>query len=197
MSFGKKDGDIANSKKSGFFELKFDLKSLSGLSQLKSQGIFSESKNFIPLACFYDENTVLTKNGELLQTIKFSNFTHDETKEDSFDLRRVIRESLLKNLKSRDFSFWIHTIRREKNIEWSDLKQKDSLEYALHKYWRKECKFDGAFVNEVYLTVLIRGVDYPLFSPKTMFYFFVYINIKYQFIYLKNRYWMLSLNLIK
>jgi|GEM_PF-6374098 len=165
-------GKLANGQKMSGAASNLRDKISQKLGSTNNASIATQIKNFVPYACFYDENTILTKNGELLQVIKFANFTHDETLEESFNLRDSIRSALKETLRSRDFSFWIHTVRREKDIEWLKTKETDSFQYIAHQNWRIVNKFDGAFVNEVYLTVLIRGVDYPLFNLKTMFSFF-------------------------
>jgi type IV secretion system protein VirB4 len=131
-----------------------------------------DRSNFIPYACFYNSNTVLTKNGELLQTIKYSPFSADQSADVTLDLRAMLRKALVSFGDISDISFYIHTIRDSREIEWSILKEKETLDYEIHKQWREINKFNGVFVNEVFLTIVSRGKDYPLAKPSTILSFF-------------------------
>src|SRR5688500_15151975 len=77
---------------------------------------------FIPYDCHVNPHTLLTKNGELLQTIKIASNTSGldyeggNTDEQSahINVREIIRRALLSNVNSEKFSFWIHTMRKRK-----------------------------------------------------------------------------------
>ena len=75
------------------------------------------SEDFIPFVCHYDEETILTKNGELMKTIQITGFSQDSTS-NLESIREVVRKSIIDEIGNNiHFSFWFHTIRRRKNIK--------------------------------------------------------------------------------
>ena len=69
--------------------------------------------NFIPYACYYDKNTILTKNGELLQSIRVKGLSYDTSGGDD-SLRDSLVQHVFKRVPSNKFSFYLHTIREAK-----------------------------------------------------------------------------------
>ena len=67
------------------------------------------SEDFIPFVCHYDEETILTKNGELMKTIRITGFSQDSTS-DLDSVREVVRKSIINEIGNNiHFSFWFHT----------------------------------------------------------------------------------------
>lgn len=113
---------------------------------------------FIPFACHYNDGTIITKNGELLSVIKISSFASHEVHEDAekSDLRGYLRSAILNNIKSQEYAFWIHTIRRVFNLSsWND--HDNQLLHAVHDNWSRGNNFEHQHISELYLTVLIEG----------------------------------------
>ena len=114
----------------------------------------------IPYACHYDERTLLTKNGELMQVIKIEGLSKELNQFDKdLDLRTIIRKSIIDNVKDRKVAIWFHTIRRKRNL--------DSVNYFswvfardTHDGWAKKNYWRDKFVNELYVTILYEGSDY-------------------------------------
>ena len=73
--------------------------------------------SFIPYACHYDSNTILTKNGELLQTIKIVGFTYETLGGSSLSLRDTVRKAVLERVKSSNFALYFHTVRRKHSLD--------------------------------------------------------------------------------
>ena len=55
------------------------------------------SEDFIPFVCHYDEETILTKNGELMKTIRITGFSQDSTS-DLDSVREVVRKSIINEI---------------------------------------------------------------------------------------------------
>ena len=97
----------------------------------------STSEDFIPIACHYDENTMLTKNGELLQTIEINGIHSEKISKDLFNLRTIVRKSIAESTDCTKFAFWVHTIRRKADFD-------DPTEYPgfltanVHDIWRRK-----------------------------------------------------------
>lgn len=111
----------------------------------------------IPYACHYDESSILTKNGELLQAIKIEGDLDQIINENpDFDLREIIRKSIIDNVNSSKIAFWFHTIRRKKNLDsinhYSWTFAKDT-----HEAWAQKNHWRSKFVNELYISILYEG----------------------------------------
>jgi len=115
-------------------------------------------EDFIPYVCHYDKNTILTKNGELLQIIRITGFSDDSIMSEVVSLRDNIRDSIVDHIKENKFAFWFHTIRRRKNIVPKG-KFTDFLSKEINDEWIKENKWSDQYVNELYVTIIIEGLD--------------------------------------
>lgn len=115
-------------------------------------------EDFIPFVCHYDENTILTKNGELLQVIKITGFHHESIGSELVNLRETVREAITNNIKTNNFALWLHTIRRRQNIAPHGVFP-DNFSRKLNDDWNEINDWSNQFVNELYLTVIIQGYD--------------------------------------
>lgn len=115
-------------------------------------------ENFIPFVCHYNPNTILTKNGELLQVIRITGFNHESIGSELINLRETVRDAIAENIKTKNFALWLHTIRRKKNIAPNGTYE-DDFSNQLNIDWNNENGWQNQFVNELYLTVIIQGYD--------------------------------------
>lgn len=113
--------------------------------------------DFVPVVCHFDSNTLLTKNGELVQTIEVPGISTESLGVGMDTVTSAIRSSLAENVLDDNTSCWIHTIRRQKNID-------DNIEYNhyfpqhLHKVWAKKQNLRNSFVNIIYITIVVKGM---------------------------------------
>ena len=88
-------------------------------SRTNEERIEAYVEEFIPYACHFDDHTLLTKNGELMQVIKVTGFNFEtvghKAKEAS-DLRETLRQTIQKTFKTNKFALWLHTVRQKKNL---------------------------------------------------------------------------------
>lgn len=121
---------------------------------------------FIPYYCHYNPDTVLTKNGELLQIIKVSSNTQGLNYEsgDSQTVREIIRKAVMECVKTDHFSFWIHTIRKRRPISFEGNYSNKFAAYV-HDQWRKKHRWKYQYYNEVYLTIIREGQSSEMFNP--------------------------------
>ena len=61
-------------------------------------------EDFIPYVCHYDEHTILTKNGELMQTIRIAGFNSSSAISELISLRETVRDSVVDNIKENKFA---------------------------------------------------------------------------------------------
>jgi type IV secretion system protein VirB4 len=115
---------------------------------------------FIPYYCHYNPHTVLTKNGELLQTIKIVANTKGLNYESGTDasniVREVIRAAIMEHVKTDKVAIWLHTIRKRQSIRYRG-KFKESLAAKVHERWQQAHRWKYQYYNEIYITVLHEG----------------------------------------
>lgn len=116
------------------------------------------SEDFIPVVCHYDPHTLLTKNGELLQTIQINGLHSEKISKNLFNLRTVVREAIKGATNHEKFAFWIHTIRRKDNLDDNEGYEK-LLSANIHDIWRRENYWDDKFVNCLYITIVHGGPE--------------------------------------
>lgn len=121
--------------------------------------------DFIPYACHYDGNTILTRNGELLQVIKITGFSHETVDGKKVALRDTVRKAILENIKDTDFALWFHTVRRKRNLDTGGLHH-DKICNDLHNAWVKKHYWNDKYVNELYVTIIHEGQRVNMLDPK-------------------------------
>lgn len=116
-------------------------------------------QEFIPYACHYNADTLLTKNGELLQTVKIVGFTFETVESESGgDLRDTIRQAVRDGLDTNDFAIWFHTIRSRKNFSTGGGGDyQESFPKYVHDTWNKRHDWEHKYINELYITVVREG----------------------------------------
>jgi type IV secretion system protein VirB4 len=120
--------------------------------------------HFIPYKCHWDSNTILTKNNELLQVIRIGGFSFETADDEDLDIRKNIRNSLLKNMASGNLTIYFHTIRRRKPVvaykkEYSidpTIKVPNDFVTYLSNEWRKKYAGSESFFNELYISILYK-----------------------------------------
>lgn len=113
----------------------------------------NSSGDFVPAACHYDEHTLLTKNGELLQTIQINGIHSEKISKNLFNLREVVRAAIRNTVDCNKFAFWVHTIRRKDDLD--DTADYNGLLSAnIHDIWRRKNYWHDKFVNRLYITVV-------------------------------------------
>ncbi len=107
-----------------------------------------ELNEFVPFACQYSEKTLITKNAELLQTIKLSNSGH--LSDDDF--REQIISSLNELIDPARFAVWMHTVRTKQkggeNEEYSNLPA--HVDYL----WKSCLPSSLKYKNHIYITFI-------------------------------------------
>lgn len=123
-----------------------------------SSRLTSPASDFIPYACHYNKDTILTKNGELLQIIKIKGLSHEILGSNSLSLRDTIRKSVLEKFKTDDFALCFHTIRKRVNLDTAP-SFPSAFNSELHKSWVSQNKWDKKFENELYITIICSGIN--------------------------------------
>jgi type IV secretion system protein VirB4 len=109
----------------------------------------------IPYACYYDDKTILTKNGELLQTIKISSFITNSSKKSFYMLRDEINKTFVKNSKNDNLSFWFQTVRKPVDATPQEQEYTNYVSDMMIKKWNSHYKWDEQYANEIYITIIL------------------------------------------
>ena len=123
-----------------------------------------EESEFVPYSCLYDPRTIITKNGELMQTIRISGKPRSflECAEDNNNLRATLRASIKKHIPSDSYALWFHTIRREINYSLpkpTHTHDTNDIGVRLHDAWEQHHHFSRQYINEVYVSIVREGQD--------------------------------------
>lgn len=113
------------------------------------------SSELIPYACYYNENTILTENGELLQTIKIPSFVTNKSKENFYSLRNILNKTFRKNVKDENLNFWFQTVRKPVDIVPRNQQYENYTVKSVMDKWNNHYKWDRQFANEIYITAVI------------------------------------------
>jgi len=125
-------------------------------------------EDFIPYSVHYDKKTILTKNGELMQIIRVVGFNNTSIFADLISLREAVRDAIRDNIKQTNFALWFNTIRRKKNISpKGDFKEFFSKD--INQIWEQKNNLQNDFVNELYITVIIEGMDTSISNYQSFF----------------------------
>ncbi|MCI5050593.1 MAG: ATP-binding protein, partial [Rickettsiales bacterium] len=124
--------------------------------------------DFVPYACLVDPNTILTKNGEVMQIIKITGFTYELLCQDDADLRKVVRAAIKESVDTDEYAVWFHTLRRKKNLS-PDGDYPDPFSEGLHKAWKERNAWDRKFTNELYITIVKESQTADITSVKGFF----------------------------
>jgi type IV secretion system protein VirB4 len=115
--------------------------------------------DFIPYKCHWDRNTILTKNNELLQVIKINGFSFETADDVDLEIRKNLRNSLLKNIASGNIILYFHTIRKRGSLRQesnlSAVNMSDFSDYLNHT-WSQKHTTTKYFFNELYVSILYK-----------------------------------------
>lgn len=113
---------------------------------------FPES-HFIPYDSHFDSETILTKNNELLQVIQVDGFSFETADDEDLDMKKNVRNSLLKSLANGNYAMWFHTIRRRK-AAYPEGRMPHGFPDLLDRQWKSKHEAQESFKNDLYITVI-------------------------------------------
>jgi len=119
------------------------------------------SSDFIPYACHYNKDTILTKNGELLQAFKIKGFSYTTGGGGGGNVREQIRKAIFATVKSSQFAICFHTIRHTINLD-SVPKFPTFFSQKTHEAWVRINTWNNKHVNSLYVTLIRKGISLNL-----------------------------------
>ncbi len=125
------------------------------------------ANDFIPFCEHFDSRTIVTKNGELLQTLRIAmntdglNYEHHDDNIPS--LRDLIRSAIMDSVYTDNIGVWIHTLRKRERVNFEQNFTNDFAGYV-NDSWNKLHGWSHRYYNEVYVTLIYDGQACPMFS---------------------------------
>lgn len=112
---------------------------------------------FIPYQYHWDRETIVTRKKEFIQVIRLDGFSFETADDEDVDMRKMVRNSLLKSLADGTFAIWFHTIRRRQSAYPSG-RQPPGFSAYVDKLWKNKHHSKDSYVNELYVTI-VRKAD--------------------------------------
>ena len=112
--------------------------------------------NFIPYACHYDDETILTKNGHLIQFLRLDGFAFESADPEDIDIRKRLRNVLFKSLAGPEYALWFHIIRSRQSA-YPAGEFEPGFAGALNERWKERNSGRQLFQNSLYLSIVKRG----------------------------------------
>ena len=120
---------------------------------------------FIPYWHHWNEDTIITKNEWLMKVIKLSGYSFETADDEDVDIKKSVRNQLLRGMASGSFALYFHTIRRRQNAfegEFAGKHMGNLFADYVNFSWNKKHSGRKSFVNELYITIIkkadVKGV---------------------------------------
>ena len=137
----------------------------------KNRMIETNEKSFsrmLPYTYHYNENTILTKNNEMMSVIKLEGFAFQTADDEDVDSKKTLRNNLFKGMAADGLSLCVHTIRR-KFAAFPEGEFNNIFTEMLNEQWKKKHGPDRTFINEYYLTVIKQMPKDPMAMMRKIF----------------------------
>lgn len=112
---------------------------------------------FIPYEYMWNDHTIVTKKKELVQVIKLTGFSFETADDEDVDIKKSIRNSLLKGMGTGSFGLYFHIVRRKKNVYEDEEVHPDmpkGFPTYVDKEWHKKHATKMAYSNELYISII-------------------------------------------
>jgi len=113
--------------------------------------------DFLPYSHHYDNQTIITKKNELIQFIKVEGFSFETADDEDVDMKKMVRNSLLKSLADGNFAMWFHIVRRRKG-GFPAGEMPPGFARMVNEKWKQKHYSKDSYINELYISV-IRKAD--------------------------------------
>lgn len=115
------------------------------------------ASGFLPYLMHWDEHTILCADNKLLQIIKFNGFSFETADDEDLDIKKTIRNSMLKGMSSPSISLHFYVVRRKEQpypANYSNPEMPDGFASMLDKVWVNIHSERKTFVNDLYIAIV-------------------------------------------
>lgn len=111
---------------------------------------------FIPYKYMWNNRTVLMDDDSFLQVIKISGFSFETADDEDVDVRKNVRNLLLKGVSDTKLTLYFHMIRSKQVVfkEPNLAAMPEGFASMVELQWYNKHKSQKSYVNEMYLTVI-------------------------------------------
>ncbi|MDB5700329.1 MAG: VirB4 family type secretion/conjugal transfer ATPase [Sphingomonadales bacterium] len=109
----------------------------------------------LPYLAQIDDHSILTRQGHILQTIRLDGLPFETIARADLDARLAMRDAMFQSVASSRFAFVHHVVRRPVAPRL-DGKFGDPFSEALDRSWANRLDARRLYVNDLYLTIVIR-----------------------------------------
>ena len=109
----------------------------------------------LPYLAQVDDHTILTKNGLAMQIIRLDGLPFETIDAAQLDARKAARDTMLQAIASARFAVVHHVVRRAVSPDL-DGNFGDPFSESLDKAWRDRLAVRRLYVNDLYLTIIVR-----------------------------------------
>lgn len=130
------------------------------------------ARDFLPTFVHYNNHTLLTKDGGVVQTLRIGENIHgldyEPHDKNGGNLRDCIRKALTAHIPSDHIAIWIHTLRKRRNVNFN-AHYDNPFAAHVNAGWRTKNGWAHQYYNEVYITLVYDGqsgklIDQSLFK---------------------------------
>lgn len=117
---------------------------------------------FIPYINHFNETTVYTNKGQLVQVVKLDGFSFETADDEDLDIKKNIRNLLFKGMNDSDIALYFHIIRKEHQAyqdNYYNVDMPEGFANYLDQQWCKRHQNIKSYTNELYISIVRKGVD--------------------------------------
>lgn len=118
----------------------------------------SPAGRHIPYARHFDDHTIETRDGMLLQVIHLRGLLFETADTEELNYRKRLRDTMLQSIGSSRFAVYNHVIRRQVDLELA-AEFPDSFSGQLDHAWRSRLSKKKLYVNDLFLTLVRRPLQ--------------------------------------
>lgn len=107
----------------------------------------------IPYRHYYDDHTLMTEDGVMIQVVKVAGLYHESLSPQQIKAFERRRNTLLRNIAAGDRGVFAHVVRRQVEL-YPDGEGKTWFSRAFNAAWRSSLSVRPLFINELYITVV-------------------------------------------
>ena len=141
-------------------------------AEYKIYTVTNKSSNipkFIPITCHYDNSTLLTKNGELVQIFKVTGFARKNISCNENIKDTIV--SILNKMLKQHIMFYVYVVRDYESLD-TTLKYECEFARIIHNAWSSKNYLHDCLINTLYIAVVhsgARGFFSTMSSSKIFF----------------------------
>ena len=117
---------------------------------------------FIPYINHFNETTVYTNKGQLVQVVKLDGFSFETADDEDLDIKKNIRNLLFKGMNDSDIALYFHIIRKEHQAyqdNYYNVDMPEGFANYLDQQWCKRHQNIKSYTNELYISIVRKGAD--------------------------------------